>query len=128
MSEKIRDLVDWLLDYMERNGLSASVLAKRMGYQSNGAISPLLRREKPIPLKNINRWVDALHLSDDERRHFVLLANLSLAPRFIQSHYWETVDKMAMLREAQAADRKTIQGLSARIGESKVKPQGAPRR
>lgn len=89
----------------------------RAGYTTNGYISYILRREKPIPLDRLSDIAKGLKLHGADRDEFALLAQLSVCPRFIQDQYWAMRDRLDALEKAGSARGRRIDRMEEVMGQ-----------
>lgn len=74
--------------HMERRGLSAAALARRLGLKPPFVFA-VKKGERGIPRKRVEAWAEALELTGADRRAFIIAALLSKCPPQIQDYVRE---------------------------------------
>jgi transcriptional regulator with XRE-family HTH domain len=82
------DLGQILTQQMERRGISAAALARRLRIKPPFVFA-VRKGERGIPPKRADAWADALDLAGLERRAFIIAALLPRCPEQIQEYVRE---------------------------------------
>jgi len=82
------DVGSLLAQHMERRGLSAAALARRLRVKPP-FIFAVRKGERGIPPKRAEVWAEALELTGADRRTFIIAALLSKCPPQIQDYVRE---------------------------------------
>ncbi len=93
------EMADWeacarfIRDVMERKKLKQLDVGRRLGHRRNGMVRSVSLAKRAMPLDDVEQWVKALELSEEDARAFRRLAIRSYAPEYVQ----QLVDKIDRL-------------------------------
>jgi transcriptional regulator with XRE-family HTH domain len=89
-----------LLRWLQACGISQRELARRVGYESNGPLSKIIKGEAYVPPDQVPRWADALELKGAKRDAFFEECSKDSIPDWTRE---KLRDLQRQVRELEAA-------------------------
>lgn len=79
----IGDFAYLLAEWIRKKGLNPTQFARLLGYKNSGAVFLVLQGKKPLPLNDLEKWLNILALSESEKTRMRRKAYEAYAPRYV---------------------------------------------
>lgn len=120
-------------EYIKRVGMNPTQYARAVGFSNSGLVFLVLQGKKPVPLDDIDRWLEPLKLSDAERTALIVRAIEDYAPpyvlRVLNTMRFEIAGWMKLVEGAMrqaGLNPPPAPDLFASLGARKKKSKAAP--
>ena len=105
---------------LAQQGITQRELGRRLGYDSNGVISGVLKKRISVPMNDIPKWADALKLEGADRDAFIDYYAEIAIPKWYRDRLAQAELAVAELRSKRARP-KVVARASPTSGPKKIR-------